>query len=305
MADATGIVLATGRRGAIAQLSALLYRHTAVRGYLLLAPALLIMVAAIVAPLITILTMSLWSVSGYATDTTLSLGNYQAMTTHPMYQVLIGRSLVLSGLATTITVIACYPMAYFVAFHGGRYKSLLLIVMTLPFWTSYLLRVFAWKLILGYEGLLNGSLQSLGLIDEPLTVFLYSKTAVVTVLAHSWAVFALLPIYASLESINRTYLEAAADLGDTPAQRFWRIVFPLSLPGVAAAFFMMFIPTVGDFITPALVGGPDAMMVGNLIQANFGQMNNHPAGAALAVVMILTICIAGLVFMALTRLVRR
>lgn len=305
MTETTGIVLAHSSRGPMTRLSALLYRHQAVRGYMLLTPALLVMTVAIVVPLVTMLTMSFWSVSGYAMDTTPTLENYRAMTTHPMYRVLIGRSLMLSAIATTITVIACYPMAYFVAFHGGRYKSLWLIVMTLPFWTSYLLRVFAWKLILGYEGLVNGSLQSLGMIDAPLTVFLYSKTAVVIVLAHSWAVFALLPMYAALESINRTYLEAAADLGDSPARRFWRIVFPLSLPGVAAAFFMMFIPTVGDYITPALVGGPDAMMVGNLIQANFGQMNNQPAGAALAVVMILTIAVAGLVFTTMTRLIRR
>ena len=305
MTEVTGMVLAERPRGLWARISALLYRHQSVRGYLLLAPALLIMTAAVIAPLITMLTMSFWSVSGYTLDTTPSLGNYQAMTTHPMYSVLIGRSLVMSALATTITVLICYPMAYFVAFHGGRNKSIWLIIMTLPFWTSYLLRVFAWKLILGYEGLVNGSLVTMGLIDEPLTVFLYSKAAVVTVLAHSWAVFALLPIYVSLESIDKSYIEAAADLGDGPARRFWRIVFPLSLPGVAAAFFMMFIPTVGDYITPALVGGPDAMMVGNLIQANFGQMNNHPAGAALAVVMIVAIAVAGTVFMALTRFIRR
>ncbi len=305
MINSAGIVLAERPGGFRARLSALLFRHEAVRGYLLLSPALIIMALAIIMPLITIITMSFWSVSGYTIDTTFSLGNYAAMTTHPMYSVLIGRSLAMSALATFVTVVACYPMAYFVAFHGGRHKALWLIIMTLPFWTSYLLRVFSWKVILGYEGLINSTMMSLGLIDQPLTVFLYSRTAVIVVLAHSWAVFALLPIYVSLESIDKSYLEAAADLGDSPARQFWRIVFPLSLPGIVAAFFMMFIPTVGDFITPALVGGPDAMMVGNLIQANFGQMNNHPAGAALAIVMIAAISVAGLVFLFLTRFIRR
>ena len=305
MTDRTSMAHANGPAGFRVWLTALLFRHPALRGYLLLAPALVIMAAAIIMPLVTMISMSFWSVSGYEIDTTLTLGNYQEMATHPMYSVLIGRSLVISAMATFITVLACYPMAYFVAFHGGRYRALWLVIMTLPFWTSYLLRVFSWKLILGYEGLINSTLLSVGLIEQPLTVFLYSQTAVVVVLAHSWAVFAFLPIYVSLQTINKSYLEAAADLGDGPARRFWRIIFPLSLPGVVAAFFMMFIPTVGDFITPALVGGPDSMMVGNLIQANFGQMNNHPAGAALAIVMILAISVAGLAFYVLTRLIRR
>lgn len=305
MTDITSMTLAHRPAGFRARLSALLFRHAALRGYLLLAPALLIMLAAIIMPLVTMIMMSFWSVSGYDIDKTVGLGNYQAIATHPMYAVLVGRSLMISALATFITILACYPMAYFVAFHGGRHRSLWLIIMTLPFWTSYLLRVFSWKLILGYEGLLNSTLLSFGMVDQPLTVFLYSQTAVVVVLAHSWAVFALLPIYVSLQTINKSLLEAAADLGDSPARRFWRVIFPLSLPGVVAAFFMMFIPTVGDFITPAMVGGPDSMMVGNLIQASFGQMNNHPAGAALAIVMILAISVAGLVFLALTRLIRR
>ncbi len=291
--------------GGRARLSGLLYRHESARGYLLLAPAMLVMAAAIVLPLTTMIMMSFWSISGYSVDTTPSLGNYQAMTAQPMYAVLIGRSLGMAALATVVTVVLCYPMAYFVAFHVHRRKALWLIVMTLPFWTSYLLRVFAWKVVLGYEGVLNTALTGLGLIEMPLTVLLYSKTAVVVVLAHSWAAFALLPIYVSLEKIDKSYIEAAADLGDSPARRFWRIVFPLSLPGVVSAFFLMFIPTVGDYITPAMVGGPDGMMVGNLIQASYGPMNNGPAGAALAVVMTVAIAVAGLAFLALTRMIRR
>ncbi len=295
---------APARRGASAWTRAL-HRHEWLRGYLLLTPALIVMAAAIVVPILTMIAMSFWSVSGYAIDTTPTLGNYAAMTEQPMYRVLIARSLTISAFATSATVILCYPMAYYVAFHVHRHKALWLIVMTLPFWTSYLLRVFAWKVVLGYEGVINTALLGLGLIDTPLTVFLYSQTAVTLVLAHSWAAFAILPIYVSLEKIDKSWLEAAADLGDGAARRFWRITFPLSLPGVTAAFFMMFIPTVGDYITPAMLGGPDGMMVGNLIQANFGPMNNWPAGAALAIVMILAIAVAGLVFMALTRLIQR
>jgi spermidine/putrescine transport system permease protein len=293
------------RRSLLLRARGLLHLHKALRSYLMLAPALLVMGLAILLPLATMVMTSFWSTSGYVIDTTLTLQNYQAMTAQPMYGVLIGRSLTIAAGATLITVILCYPMAYFVAFHVQRHKALWLIIMTLPFWTSYLLRVFAWRVVLGYEGVINTALLELGLIDQPLTALLYSQTAVMAVLAHSWAAFALLPIYVSLEKIDRTYIEAAADLGDSPARRFWRIIFPLSLPGVVSAFFLMFIPTVGDYITPAMLGGPDGMMVGNLIQAQFGSMNNGPAGAALAIVMIVAISAAGLAFLAMTRLIRR
>ena len=292
-------------RASPGRLARFLYRHEGWRGYLLLSPALILLALAIVVPLFNMLSMSLWSMSGYDVDKTPSLANYTTMVGHPMYTVLISRSLAVATYATLITVILCYPMAYFVAFHVHRHKSLWLIVMTLPFWTSYLLRVFAWKVVLGYEGVLNTALMGLGLIEQPLTMLLYSQTAVTLVLAHSWAAFAILPIYVSLEKIDKTYLEAAADLGDSPMRRFWRITFPLSLPGVLAAFFMMFIPTVGDYITPAMVGGPDGMMAGNLIQSLFGGMNNWPAGAALSVVLIVAIAAAGLAFTALSRLIQR
>ena len=136
-------------------------------------------------------------------------------------------------------------------------------------------------------------------------VFLYSQTAVTIALAHAWAAFAILPIYVSLEKIDKSYLEAAADLGDNAARRFWRITLPLSLPGVVAAFFLMFIPTVGDYVTAAMLGGPDGMMVGNLIQAQFGPINDWPMGAALALVMTLAVAVAGLAFLLLTRMIRR
>ncbi len=293
---------ATGLIGAFMRL---FRRSPALRGYLLLSPALILMLVAITVPLLTMLAMSLWSMSGYDMDTTVSAGNYLKMADEPVYRVLVLRSLTVASYATLFTIIVCYPMAYYVAFHVKRNKVVWLIVMTLPFWTSYLLRVFAWKVVLGYEGVMNTALMGVGIIDEPITALLYSQTAVTLVLAHSWAGFAILPIYLSLEKIDKSLHEAASDLGDGPVRRFLRITLPLSLPGVLAAFFMMFIPTVGDYITPAMVGGPDGMMVGNLIQANFGPMNNWPAGAALSVVMIFAIAVAGLAFVGLSRLIRR
>jgi spermidine/putrescine transport system permease protein len=286
-------------------LTRFLHRHEGWRGHLLLAPALILMAAAILFPLGMTLAMSTWSLSGYDIDQTPSMGNYAAMAENPMFRVLILRTLTIALSCTALTVILVYPIAYYVAFHVHRHKALWLIVLTLPFWTSYLLRVFAWRVVLGQEGVINSALLGLGLIEAPLSFLLYSQTAVTIVLAHSWAAFAILPIYVSLEKINRTYLEAAADLGDGPARRFWRITFPLSLPGVVAAFIMMFVPTMGEYITPLMVGGPDSMMIGNLVQSMFGGMNNWPAGAALAVVMMLTIALAGLVFVVLNKLVQR
>jgi spermidine/putrescine transport system permease protein len=301
----TEVVIRTAALARPGAVTRFLHRSEGWRGYLLLAPALILMAAAIVFPLGMTLVMSTWSLTGYELNQSPGLGNYAAMVENPMFRVLLLRTLTIALTCTFFTVLLCYPMAYFVAFHTHRNKALWLIILTLPFWTSYLLRVFAWKVVLGYEGVLNTALMGLGIVSEPVTALLYSQTAVTIVLAHSWAAFAILPIYVSLEKINRSYLEAAADLGDGPMRRFWRITFPLSLPGVVAAFIMMFVPTMGEYITPAMVGGPDGMMVGNLVQAMFGPMNNWPAGAALAVVMMLTIALAGVAFVLLNKLVQR
>jgi spermidine/putrescine transport system permease protein len=156
------------------------------------------------------------------------------------------------------------------------------VLLSIPFWTSYLLRVFAWKVILGFNGVINSGLLSLGLISQPLEFLLYNPTAVVITLAHTYAAFAILPIYVSLEKIDRSLLEAAADLGDGPIRRFLRVTLPLSLPGIIGAAVLIFVPTTGDYVTPTLVGGADGVMIANLIQVQFGRVNNWPLGAALA-----------------------
>ncbi len=286
-------------------LSRLMFRHEVLRGYTMLAPALVIMLLAILLPFIMMIVMSFWDQVGFDFDTTPTLQNYREIAEKPIYSALMLRSLWVSGTATLATVIICYPMAYFVAFHVHRHKMLWLIIITLPFWTSYLMRIFSWKVILGYEGVINSGLMSIGLIDAPLEFLIYSPGAVTLTLAHTWAAFALLPIYVSLEKIDRSVLEAAADLGDSPMVRFLRITLPLSMPGVIAAVFLMFIPTVGDYVTPTLVGGPDGAMIGNLLQVQFGGVNNWPMGAAIAVVMILAITVLGLCFAGLTLLFRR
>ncbi len=294
--------VARARTGLI---SRMLFKHEYLRGYGLLAPALIVTGLTVLVPCALLVTLSFWTQVGYDYDTTLTLQNYRTAYEKPIYGALLERSLWISGIATIVTVLLCYPMAYYVAFHVHRHKMIWIILITLPFWTSYLLRVFAWKVILGYEGVINSGLMHLGLITEPLRFLLYSNTAVSITLAHSWAAFALLPIYVSLEKIDKSYLEAAADLGDGPVLRFLRITLPLSLPGVIASVFLMFIPTLGDYVTPAMVGGPDSTMIGTLIQLQFGSINNWPMGAALSVVLVIVICVLGLCSYGLTKAFRR
>ena len=282
-------------------LGALFMRSEPLRGYTLLSPTLLIMAFGICIPFAILVTMSFWTQHGFDFDTAPTLNNYSKAFEHPVYEALMLRSLAISGICTFITVVLSYPMAYYVAFHVHRHKMIWIILITLPFWTSYLLRVFAWKVILGYNGAINSGLKGLGLIDQPLEFLLYSQTAVVITLAHAWAAFAILPMYVSLEKIDRTLLEAATDLGDGPVARFLRVTLPLSLPGIIAATLIMFIPIVGDYITPALLGGPDGMMIGNMIQAQFGKVNNWPMGAALAIGMMIIVAACAMVFILVTR----
>lgn len=286
-------------------LMALFYRSENLRGYSLLMPAFALMAAGIMVPFVILVAMSFWTQSGFDIDTGFHLDNFAKAAQQPVYRTLILRSMAISGFATLATVLLCYPVAYYVAFGVSRHKVLWLILLTLPFWTSYLLRVFAWKTVLGFNGVINSVLMYLGLIDAPLEFLLYSQTAVVITLTHAWAPFAILPIYVSLEKIDRSLLEAATDLGDGPWARFLRITLPLSMPGVIAAMLLIFIPTVGDYITPALLGGPDGVMIGNMIQMQFGRVNNWPMGAALALVMMVCVAVASLAILLLARLARR
>ncbi len=280
-------------------------KSEALRGYLLLSPAMLVMAIGILVPVGILVVMSFWTRAGHDFDTTATVTNYARVVNEPIFAAFLWRTFQISGLATLFTVLLCYPMAYYVAFHVHRRKMLWLVLITLPFWTSYLLRVFSWKVILGYDGVINSALINIGLIAEPLSFLLYSQTAVIITLAHAWAALDILPLYVSLEKIDKSLLEAATDLGDRPMRRFFRITLPLSMPGVMAATFLIFIPTTGDYITPALLGGPDGVMIGNFIQLQFGRVNNWPMGAALSIVLALWIAAFALVFLFLTWLTRR
>jgi spermidine/putrescine transport system permease protein len=259
-------------------------RSEQLRGLLVLSPTLTVMVLFLAVPLGILVTLSFWTQDYVTFDKSFSLVNYARFFERAIYPYLLGKSLIMSLTVTAATVLLAYPMAYFLAFRVKKRKMIWLILITVPLWTSYLLRVFAWKIILGYEGVINSGLGSVGIISKPLEFLLYNPTAVVLTLAHAWAAFAILPIYVSLEKIDRSLLEAATDLGDSPFDRFRRITLPLSMPGVIAASLFVFIPTVGDYVTPSLVGGTSGIMIGNVIQTMFGKANNWPQGAALAVI---------------------
>jgi len=192
--------------------------------------------------------------------------------------------------ALIVTVLA-YPLAYFLTFRAKANAPLLLTVLILPFWTSYLLRIIAWRIILGPNGLINSLIVGSGLSQHPLTLLQYSREMVIVTLVYVWLPFVALPIMAGLQRIDKSLLEAAAILGSPPWESFVRITLPLSLPGVIAAFVMVFIPTVGEYVTPLLVGGSSGSMYGNIIETFFGDGLNWPLGAALAFVMLLGVLI--------------
>ena len=276
------------------------------RGMALISPTFLYALVLLAVPILVVIAHSFWTQNYLTIDRTFTLENYRVTLTEPIYRDLLFRSLYISLVVSFVTVILAYPIAYFISFHGGSRKNLWLFLITIPFWTSYLLRVMSWKVILGYGGVLNSGLMGLGFIDEPSTAFLYNTTAVIITLTHAWAAFAILPIFVSLEKVDRTLLEAATDLGDGPIRRFLRITLPLSMPGVISALMIVMIPTVGDYVTPRLVGGKDGVMIANAIQAQFGKASNWPLGAALSVTtMVIVTAMAGITVFILRWAARR
>jgi spermidine/putrescine transport system permease protein len=269
-------------------------------GYALLSPTLVVIGLALAAPLVLMTLTSLKSQQGMGLGQGWTLAQYDAVLGQASYRALFLRSVTISGLVTIATLCLAYPMAYFVAFHARR-KFAWLVALTIPFWTSYLLRVFAWKVILGFDGLINSGLMRMHLIARPLSFLLYNPFAVIVTLAHAWAAFAILPIYVSLEKIDRSLLEAASDLGDGAVRRFLRITLPLSLPGVIGAAILIFVPTTGDYVTPALVGGTEGTMLANLIEAQFNGVGNWPLGAALSLVSMAMVAVVAGLFVAAAR----
>ncbi len=267
-----------------------LMRSEAGKGLTLISPTFVYALLLLAAPLAMILLLSFWTQEFLTIVRDFQLGNYQEALSDPIYTALMLRSLRISATVTLVTVVLAFPVAYYISFHvRHERKSLWLFLITIPFWTSYLIRVFLWRVILAYDGPVNSGLLALGVIDEPLGWILYNANSVVITLAHAYAPFAILPIFVVLEKIDRSLLEAARDLGESRAMAFLRVTLPLAMPGVLAAVLIVFIPTVGDYVTPQLVGGSGGLMIANNIHAQIFAFNNRPMGATLAVLAMLIV----------------
>lgn len=256
------------------------------RPWLLLAPFLLFDVVLVLAPLATVVWQSLHTISpDYELLPQLTLDNYRRAM-DPAYLPALGRSFLYAGSACLMALGLGYPLAYFIALRAGRFRSACLVMLMLPFWTSYLVRTYAWMTLLQTEGVVNGLLLKLHIISAPLQM-LNTSGAVVLGLTYCFLPFATLPIYVALEGLDTRLLEAAEDLGANGWQTFRSVIWPLSLPGVVAGGILSFVPAVGDFVSADILGGPDDHMIGNVIQQQFLGSFNWPFGSALSMLVIL------------------
>ena len=258
-------------------------------------PPLLWVAVFLLAPYALLFCYSFWSVSDAQVIVhSWNLKNYRDLLHVGMYLETLFRSMWIAARVTFFSLLLGYPLAYFVSFLAGKRKDLLYQLVIIPLWVSYLVRAYAWKTILGSDGVLNTLLQYLHLTQHPLDFLLYSPFAVVLTLTHIYTPFAFLPIYASLEHIPRNLIEASHDLGASPLQTFWRVILPLSIPGVLAGATFAFVLSLGDFLAPLLLGGPSGIMISNIVVSLFGAAYNWPMGAAISFCMM--VLVIGLLF---------
>ncbi len=248
--------------------------------YATLLPPLLWMTLLYFLPLALLLAYSFWRLESFEIVKEFSWVNFRTIFTNSAYQTVILRTLLTALSVTLIDIVIALPLGYWIA--QQRSRSILTLLVILPLWSSYLVRVFAWKIILGYSGLLNGLLLAVGILQQPSSIFLYNSFSTTLTFVHLWLPFMILPIVAAFERLPANLLEASADLNAPPMVTFRRVTLPLVMPGILAGSINVFSLTVGDFITPSLVGGSNGILLGNLISSQFGVAYNWPLGAALA-----------------------
>jgi ABC-type spermidine/putrescine transport system permease subunit I len=245
-------------------------------------------------PIAILASYSFWRLEGFEIIQEFSFTNFQAIATNTSYQSVIFRTLATALGVTILDMIIALPVGYFIGRYTGKYQTIFTLLVILPLWSSYLVRVFAWKVILGYNGVLNNLLIFLGVFDRPSQIFLYNQFSTTLTFVHVWLPFMILPIITAFEKLPPELLEASADLNAKPLTTFFRVALPQVIPGVWAGAISVFSLTMGDFITPSLVGGTNGIMLGNLIASQFGIAYNWPLGAAFSLLVII------LVFTALT-----
>lgn len=232
---------------------------------------------------------SFWKKELYTVVADFNWDNYARVWANPLYRRVLLNSLEVAAIVTVFANLIGYPVAYFLVFVVRKYRTLLYFLVIAPLWTSFLLRAFIWKLILGIDGIINGVLVYIGVIDEPLSILIYNRFSVCLTLIYVFVPFIVLPVYAALEKVPREYIEASMDLGANRWRTFLRVILPLSIPGVIAGSIFTFCLSFGDFVTPTLLGGPSGIMIGNVIISQFGSAFDWPFGSALAIVILLVV----------------
>ena len=241
----------------------------------------------LIAPYAFLFCFSFWSVRSQTIVHHWNLDNYRKLVSNPVYAQVLLRSMRIAGMVTVLSLALSFPLAYYLSFRAHARKELLYQLVIIPLWVSYLVRAYAWKTILGSDGVLNTLLQYTGLTRHPVEFLLYSPFAVVLTLTHIYTPFAFLPIYASLEHIPRSLVEASADLGASGFRVFRTVILPLALPGVMAGATFAFVLSLGDFLAPLLLGGPSGIMISNIVVSLFGAAYDWPLGAAISLGMLL------------------
>jgi len=262
--------------------------------YLLSLPAALWLGVFFVLPLLTILGVSLMtgnSIDGWTLTWNFSIFG-DAIST---YATQFGRSFLYGGISTAVALLAMYPVAYWIAFHGGRFKSVLLFLLLLPFFVSFVIRIIAWQFILADDGIILGALKDIGLVPAD-THVLSTPFAVVAGLTYDALPFMLLPLYVALQRIDRTQVEGAADLYASTSARFRTIILPLSAPGIYAGIVLVAITNIGDYLSASILGGPSTTMIGNIIQKQYVENADYPIASALALILMVTLMLAMAVY---------
>lgn len=264
--------------------------YTRVYKWLVSIPPLFWVGAFLLLPYVLMFAHSFWAVREGVIVYQWNWNNYKTLFSNPLYAEVLFRTMRIAGSVTICSLLLGYPLAYYLSFHAYARKELLYQLVIVPLWVSYLVRGYAWKTILGSDGVLNGFLQYLHVTREPLSFLLYSPFAVVLMLTHIYTPFVFLSIYAALEHIPRPLIEASHDLGAGRGQTFFRVILPLSMPGLLAGATFAFLLSLGDFLAPLLVGGPSGTMIANVVQTLFGAAYDWPLGAAISVgILVITI----------------
>jgi ABC-type spermidine/putrescine transport system permease subunit I len=240
-------------------------------------------------PIALLVSYSVWRLEAFDIVKEFSLINFKTIFSNPSYRTVIARTVGTALGVTLIDVVIALPLGFFIANYGGRYRTLLTLLVILPLWSSYLVRVFSWKIVLGYNGILNTALLYLGILQQPSQIFLYNQFSTMLTFIHVWLPFMILPIITAFERLPTDLLEASADLNAPPWVTVRRVILPLVTPGILAGSINVFSLTMGDFITPSLVGSPSGIMLGNVISSQFGVSYNWPLGAAFALVVMLVV----------------